>query len=243
MSRSIRDRRPVSLREGDTGEPAGTWAAIMRLSSSLRVGGDRHHLPDRGPAAAPCPRRDAAAFRGQPGIVGHHLPDRGQATTAHGGDRHQHCPGAHVATPGRSVQNGHHLPDRGQAGYVARVAKPGPLATTPVNATRANGGTRGRRFGGNVAITCRVAAKRLLTRGPSPVPTSRRGGVLSRMASTCRIAARRLLTAGTSSAACRWHACRIAAKRHAHRRCLSCGRPAAWGHGRRPAPAGSRPGG
>jgi hypothetical protein len=35
------------------------------------------------------------------------------------------------------------LPDRG---YVAQVATPGPLATTPVNATQANGGTRGREW-------------------------------------------------------------------------------------------------
>jgi len=90
------------------------------------------------------------------------------------------------------------LPDRG---YVAHVATPGPQSTTPVNATRAYGGT----WGGNcsqraamVCGTCRIAAKRLTltggdrvgvrvpgTRGGQPLPdrgqaatspTSRRRG-------------------------------------------------------------------
>jgi hypothetical protein len=52
----------------------------------------------------------------------------------------------------------------------AHVATPGPQATTPVNATRANVRPRGREWptgGRRRASTCRIAAKR------HPVPTSR----------------------------------------------------------------------
>jgi len=56
------------------------------------------------------------------------------------------------------------LPDR--CGYVVHVATPEALATTSVNATRANGGTRGREWRPDqraalAAITYRIAAKRL----------------------------------------------------------------------------------
>ena len=45
---------------------------------------------------------------------------------------------------------------------------PGPQATTPANAARANGGTRGRER----RSTCRVAAKRLYVATPSYLATT-----------------------------------------------------------------------
>jgi hypothetical protein len=75
-----------------------------------------HHLPDRGQAAddksaamvttiAPCPRRDAGAFRCLGGD-GHHLPDRGQAATHIGCDRDHiaPCPRRDAGTMGRRGQ-------------------------------------------------------------------------------------------------------------------------------------------
>ena len=103
-----------------------------------------------------------------------HLLDRGQAADAH--RRRRSC--------------GRPAADRGGYAHVAYDATPVHLATgtrlPPVNTTRANVG----QLGGNdgvVAITCRIAAGRLMLTGGADV-----------WASGCRIAAKRLtLTGGT----------------------------------------------
>jgi len=135
---------------------------------------------------------------------------------------------------------GQPLPDRGQA--TAHVATPVQLATgtrlTAVNATRANGGPRGREWRGRdpVGNTCRLAARRLCSQArPVPLWTQTRlppvnatranGGTRGRKwrrwGSTCRISAKRLtLTGGADRVGVRlpgdvWAAstCRIAAQR------------------------------
>jgi hypothetical protein len=255
------------------------------------VGGDGHHLPDRGQAAAsglvdgdgsstprarvatpgpvgsvaatasPAgsrprrrgPRRDAGAFRLGRGVVGQHLPDRGG---------YSRCPGAHVATPGRS-------PGCDPSAITCRIA----ATRRPVPTSRRRAVPR---CSDQRAIACRIAAKQ---RRCPPMPASRRRGVLSEMghhlpdrgqaagaksvATTCRIAAgrqrcrprARVATPGRTvgSGASSASTCRIAASRDArlvamvvvrHRPVpASRRRGVPLRGGCRPAPAGSRPDG
>ena len=127
-----------------------------RDAGTLRcAGSDGHHLPDRGQAAdattaiitsiAPCLRRDAGAVHRvairRPSPAGSRptsppCPPRDagaagaaaapSAVTCKVAATVSPSPGAHVATPGRSVSGdgGHHLPDRGQA------ARSRPTSTT-----------------------------------------------------------------------------------------------------------------
>jgi len=115
-----------------------------------------------------------------------------------------------------------HLPDRGC--YVAHVATPGPLATTSVDATRANGGTRGRHLpnrgqatltggadrvnatranvgyvGGNGGIR-RIAARPLTLTGGADRVGVRLPGDAGAAVSTCRIAAKRIRSQAAAQA-------------------------------------------
>jgi hypothetical protein len=107
---------------------------------------------------APGPRRDAGAVRCVSGD-GRHLPDRGQATLtarAIGGLWPTGCLrrdavaglscGRLRSSPAGSRPRVHvaHVVTPAGSRPVAHITTPGRLATTPVNAARANGGSRGR---------------------------------------------------------------------------------------------------
>ena len=160
-----------------------------------------------GPQAT-TPVNAARANGGTRGREWRHLPDRGQAADAH---------------RRRRVSGGQHLPDRDQATPRAHIATPGPQATTPLNAARANVGPRGREWrplpdrsqAADAHRRCLSCGQHLPDRGQAATLTGgadrvsvrlpdrsqgadvhRRGRHLPDRGSTCRIAARRLTLTG-----------------------------------------------
>ncbi len=162
------NRDTTSARERDTGERGAAWAgtaarpeatgSTCRIAAKRLLTGGAYRvgvrLPNRGQAAA-CPHRDARAAKqprlppvnaarangglaawGMSAATGH-LPDRGQAA-----DAHRRCLRVSVRLPDRGhVTDAHRRPSCGQP--AAHIATPKPQATTPVDATRANGGDTG----------------------------------------------------------------------------------------------------
>ena len=111
-----RRSQAVACRVRTTAGCRHRWPGALRQAATSRRRATGHDARERDTGE----RRDAGAGMAAPP----HLPDRGQAADAHG----------------RGLSCGR--PDAGSRPNV-HVATPVPQATTPVNATRTNGGTRG----------------------------------------------------------------------------------------------------
>ncbi|GEM_PF-1752144 len=211
---SARERGTGERRDAGAGNGGTSRIAARRLT--LTGGADRVgvRMPGTRPGGQHLLDRGQAAHAHRRGLAG--CPSSGQPTLTGGADR------VGVRLPG-VVGSGQHLPDRSQAADAHRRGR---------SCERPDAWGRGTGMVTMAASTCRIAAKRLtLTGGAGPDAGVACGTLCPTSYSVAR----------TSRAATPWLAPAGSRPGYAHRRCLSCGRPDAWGRGRRPAHAGSRP--